>query len=360
LHFALEFIRDNLTAAKPGGNVSYLWPVKRPAGGEWEADLTEEYKIQKEGWEYKQVPPYKGRYWAYSFENMIKFAKEGRLAYTRTGMPEYKRYLDEMPGVPLQNLWDDIAPVTGEERLGYPTQKPVALLERIIAASSNPGDVVLDPFCGCGTALDAAEKLDRQWAGIDVTHLAIGLIERRLRERYPHLKEKNAYRVFGTPTTVAAAQRLFRESPIQFERWAVSLIPGAREYKSGGGDRGIDGILYFKTGGGEYRRGLISVKGGKTLNPAMVRDFRGVIEREGDAEFGIFICLSEPTKGMIREAAEAGFYDVLGKRIPRLQIITIGELLDDKLPQLPGTIDESVVFKKAKSAKKDNQGKLDL
>ncbi len=304
------------------------------------------------------------RVWRWTKERMEQAYKEGRIVQSKPGaVPSYKRYLDEQKGVPFDDVWEDIKPLQAhsKERLGYPTQKPLALLERIISSSSNPGDVVFDPFCGCGTTLDAAEKLGRQWVGIDITHLAIGLIERRLKERYPALREKGTYKVFGTPTTEAAARRLFKESPIQFERWAVSLIPGAREYRSGGGDRGIDGILYFMDENKEYRQGLISVKGGKTLNPAMVRDFRGVIEREPMAEFGIFICLEKPTKGMIAEAAEAGFYEVLGKKIPRLQIVTITELLDGKLPPLPGTVDESAVFKKAKKADdEDKQGKLSL
>ncbi len=355
-----RYRRDNLTAAKPGGDVEYLWPVKRQSGGAWHADLEDEYQLPNTEWEYKQVPPYKGRYWAYSKENLKKMAMEDRLVYAvKSGMPEYKRYLDEMPGVPLQNDWSDLLPVTGKERLGYPTQKPLALLERIISTSSNPGDVVLDPFCGCGTAVDAAESLDRQWVGIDVTHLAIGLIERRMKDRYPELKAKGAYKVYGTPTTVSAAKRLFLESPIQFERWAVSLIPGAREYKSGGGDGGIDGLLNFQNEDGEYKRGLLSIKGGKTLNPAMVRDFRGTIEREETAEFGIFISLHEPTKGMVTEAASAGFYDSSGKRIARLQMVTIADLLGGKLPDLPRLVDESAVFKKATKAEKSSrQGKL--
>lgn len=302
------------------------------------------------------------RYWRYSREKMKELIADDMVVQTKDGnVPQRKLYLDTGKGVAVQSLWDDIPALHAQsgERLGYPTQKPLALLERIISASSNEGDIVLDPFCGCGTAVDAAEHLGRQWVGIDVTHLAIGLIERRMKDRYPALKAKNAYKVYGTPTTNKAAQRLFDNSPIQFERWAVSLIPGAREYKIGGGDGGIDGLLYFQDNNKDYKQGLFSVKGGKTLNPAMVRDLRGTIEREDKAEFGIFISLHKPTKGMLAEAASAGFYESRGKRIPRLQMVTIEDLLAGKLPALPLLVDESAVFKKAVKAKKaDTQGKL--
>ncbi len=173
--------KDNLTAARPGGDTEYEWHVKRPIGGEWEADLTSEWERPRDGWEYKGVPPYNGRYWAYSQAGMREFAEQGRLVYASSGMPNYKRYLDEMPGVPLQDWWADIAPAVGKrERIGYPTQKPLALLERIILASSNPGDVVLDPFCGCATACVAAEALGREWVGIDLSEKAAELVNMRL------------------------------------------------------------------------------------------------------------------------------------------------------------------------------------
>ncbi|MDE2933146.1 MAG: site-specific DNA-methyltransferase [Chloroflexota bacterium] len=174
--------KGDLTAARPGGDTEYEWRVKRRTDGEWEADLSNEWRSPHDGWEYTGVPPYKGRYWAYSQEGMREFAEEGRLVYAKTGMPNYKRYLDEMPGVPLQDMWTDITPMLGKrERVGYPTQKPLALLERIIEASSSPGDVVLDPFCGCATACVAAESLDRQWVGIDLSSKAVELVNLRLR-----------------------------------------------------------------------------------------------------------------------------------------------------------------------------------
>jgi hypothetical protein len=149
----------DLTAAKPGGDTSYEWRVRRPLGHQirWEADLEDEYLNPRTGWEYLGVRPYNGRFWAYSKDNIIQFAKSGHLIHRETGMPRLVQFADEMPGIPLQDLWDDIHPIGAKaaERLGYPTQKPLALLERIIAASSNPGDVILDPFCGCGTTIGA-------------------------------------------------------------------------------------------------------------------------------------------------------------------------------------------------------------
>lgn len=192
-----RYRKGDLTAAKVGGDTSYEWRVKRPAGGEWKADLDDEWSEPKEGWEYRGVPPYRGRYWAFSHENMRELEREGRLVYARTGMPQYKRYLDEMPGVALQDIWTDIRPAPRRERTGYPTQKPIALYERIIEASSNPGDVVLDPFAGCATTPIAAERLGRQWVGMDIWDEAYRTVLTRLEEeglavreadsRQPHL-----------------------------------------------------------------------------------------------------------------------------------------------------------------------------
>ena len=177
-----RFQKGDLTAAKLGGDTSYEWRIKRPTGEEWTADLTDEWKEPKGNWEYKGVPPYRGRYWGFSYENMCQMSEEGRLIYARTGMPRYKRYLDEMPGVTLQDMWYDIKPAPKSERTGYPTQKPIALYERIIKASSNQGDVVLDPFAGCVTTPIAAERLGRQWVGIDIWDGAYQTVLTRLEQ----------------------------------------------------------------------------------------------------------------------------------------------------------------------------------
>ena len=190
------------------------------------------------------------RYWRYSKEQMKELTRQGRVVQATPGaVPRYKRYLDEMPGVPLQDVWTDLSPVASQanERLGYPTQKPLALLERIISTSSNEGNVVLDPFCGCGTTIHAAEKLNRAWIGIDVTHLAISLIEKRLNDAFPGI----SYEVYGTPKDLEGARNLAERDKYQFQWWAVSLINAVPfGGKKKGADTGIDGIIYFK----DFRR----------------------------------------------------------------------------------------------------------
>jgi site-specific DNA-methyltransferase (adenine-specific) len=243
------------------------------------------------------------------------------------------QYADEMPGVPLQNIWTDIPPVNpqAQERLGYPTQKPVALLERIIKASSREGDIVLDPFCGCGTAVHAAEKLDRRWIGIDITHLAIGLIERRLKDAFPGIK----FKVEGTPKDFEGAEDLAKRDKYQFQWWAVTLINAVPfAGKKRGADTGIDGLYYCKPDGKKTDVGIVSVKGGETLHADMVRDLRGAMERE-KAPFAVLITLREPTKPMLKEAAAAGFFDTPFGRFPRIQIVTVSDLMEGKLPKLP-------------------------
>ena len=274
---------DNLTAAKPGGDTSYEWRVKRPASGQqvWQADIEQEYQQPKPDWEYKASLPYKGRYWAYSKANMIEFERSGRLYYTSSGMPRYKRYLDEMPGVPIQDIWSDIPPALGKQDLGYPTQKPLALLERIIEASSNPGDVVLDPFCGCGTTIAAAQKLDRRWIGIDITHLSIALQKYRLQEMFPDIE----FQIIGEPQSVNAARQLANDDRFQFQWWALSLVKarplggdtGSRKGKKGA-DKGIDGVITFiDEAKGKPNHALIQVKSGKVSS----RDIRDLPRHSG-------------------------------------------------------------------------------
>lgn len=229
----------------------------------------------------------------------------------------------------------DIPPMhnLSSERLGYPTQKPLPLLERIINASSNPGDVVLDPFCGCGTAVHAAEKLGRTWIGIDITHLAISLIERRLRDAFPGV----TFTVHGTPQDLEGARDLANRDKYQFQWWAVSLVDAVPfGGKKRGADSGIDGWRYMAAGRNAVARAIISVKGGENVSVQMVRDLRGVIERER-ADAGLFLTLAEPTRPMLEEAAKAGLFDSPfgNKRHPRLQIMTIDSLLKGNKPDLP-------------------------
>jgi site-specific DNA-methyltransferase (adenine-specific) len=241
-------------------------------------------------------------------------------------MPQLKRYRDELKGLPVPSLWDDINRINpvGGERLGYPTQKPVALLERIINASSNPGDVVLDPFCGCGTTVHAAQKLDRRWIGIDVTHLAISLIERRLKDAFPNI----AFDVHGVPRDLAAARDLAARDKHQFQWWAVSLVDAVPQGGSKkGADRGIDGIRWVKTGPRpeDVDRIIVSVKGGGT-GAKDVRDLVGTVERE-KALGGLLITLEKPTRDMLKEAASHGFASYGLGEFRRIMVKTVDELL---------------------------------
>ena len=327
---------DNLTAAKPGGDTSYEWRVKRPWNRDWEADLTNEYTNPIEGWEYKGALPYQGRYWAYSKELMASMANEGRIVYTKTGTPRYKRYLDEMPGVPLQNDWTDIRPASRSEAMGYPTQKPLALLERIVQASSNEGDVVLDPFCGCGTAIAAAQKLNRQWIGIDITHLAVALMKNRLKTAFNIIPGQD-YQVVGEPVDVGSARALAEQDRFQFEFWAMSLLEAfPREQKKRGADQGVDGVVYFIDGPRRaVNKAVVQVKSGRVSSP-LIRDLVGTVERE-KAAMGLFITLEEPTRDMRTEAVSAGFYhsDLWQTDYPKIQIRTVGELLEGKGFEVP-------------------------
>jgi site-specific DNA-methyltransferase (adenine-specific) len=275
------------------------------------------------------------RYWRYSKENMERLIAEGRIVQPSAGaVPRYKRYLDEMPGVAIGDDWDDIRPINSQaqERLGYPTQKPRALLERIINASSNPGYVVLDPFCGCGTAVDAAQKLGRQWIGIDVTHLAIGLVEKRLREGYG---DQAQWETIGSPKDLASAQRLAEDDPHQFQAW-ITLQLGGWPWMGGkkGGDKGVDGYFYYVGEGGQTETGVISVKAGHNVNPGMVRDLGRVMSRDGH-NLGLFVSATPPTKGMDEEANSHGLIETEFGRFPALQIFTLAELFEDRQPRLP-------------------------
>lgn len=303
------------------------------------------------------------RVWRWTKERMHKAYDEGLVVQTAPGrVPRFKRYLDEQDGIPLNDVWTDIFPLNSQaqERLGYPTQKPVVLLERILSASSNPGDVVLDPFCGCGTTVHAAEKLGRQWIGIDVTHLAIGLIEKRLRDAFP----KVDFTTHGVPQDLSGARdlaargRTDKNYYFEFEKWALSLInaqPGNLSKK--GADKGIDGNIYF----GKTSRAIVSVKAGDNVGVSMIRDLRGVIERE-KSEIGIFLTLTPPTKPMIAEAAAAGQFEMEDfSPVPRIQIVTIEEALQlrDRAVRMPARRDDT--FKKAaREEDRTAQGNLDL
>jgi len=337
-----RYKEGDLTAAKPGGDTSYEWWVKRRHGSKsrWEADVDNEHLAPLEGWQYQAVTPYNRRYWAYSKSNMIEFAAQRRLIHRATGAPRLMLFADEMPGVGPQDLWTDVPPISAgaSERLGYPTQKPLALLERIVSGSSNPGDIVLDPFCGCGTTIDAAQKLGRQWIGIDVTFLAVDLIDKRLRAAYGDDVAKS-YVIHGIPRDLDGARALFAQNPFDFERWAVSLVSGQPNEKQVG-DKGIDGVIRFPIdNAGDVGRALVSVKGGATVGPTAVRDLIGTVKSQR-AEMGVLVCLTEPTRGVLDAVRHSGSYEhpVSGTSYPKTQVVTVAELLAGKGPKMPTTI----------------------
>jgi site-specific DNA-methyltransferase (adenine-specific) len=293
------------------------------------------------------------RVWKWTKEKMEQMERDGRFAYSSTGFPGLKQYLDEGKGPVLQDVWTDIRSLQSStaERLGYPTQKPEALLERIISLSSNPGDTVLDPFCGCGTTIAAAQKLERRWIGIDITHLAITLIRSRLADSYG---DKVSYMVEGEPADLEGAKALATLDRYQFQWWALGRI-GARpvaEERKKGADSGIDGKLLFREKeNGTVKTLVIQVKSG-TLKLSEVRDFARVIERE-KAQIGVLITLEEPTREMRIEAASMGYYKPEYRLSPedkfeRYQIISIRQIFEGAKPQFPPF--RNVTFKAAPEA----------
>ena len=301
------------------------------------------------------------RNWRFTKEHMAELDAKGEIYYSEKGMPYRKNYLDSLPGQLVQNLWTDIKMTkSGRERLGYPTQKPEALLERIIQASSNEGDTVLDPFCGCGTTIAVAERLKRRWIGIDITHLAVTLMKHRLRDAFG---DQVAYQVIGEPVSLPDAETLAASDPYQFQWWALGLVGARPAEQKKGADKGIDGRLYFhdEADSSKTKQVIFSVKAGH-LAAGQVRDLHGVIDRDR-AEIGVLLTFQEPTQPMRAEAASAGFYDSpWGKRYPRLQIITVAELLTGKGVDMPPMHQVNVTFKKAAKAegKKGEQKPLPL
>ncbi len=282
------------------------------------------------------------RVWRWTKERMQQAHDDGLIYYSSTGLASQKRYLDEMEGNPVDTIWDDIKPIQAQsaERLGYPTQKPEALLERIVRASSNEGDVVLDLFCGCGTAIAAAERLNRRWIGIDVTHIAITLIRYRLHDTFK--ADLKPYEVLGQPQDVASAQALATDSEnsgrYQFEWWALDLV-GARpaQDRKKGADSGIDGYInFFDDNSGKAKRIVVQVKSGN-VGRNQIATLKGDMERE-KAEIGLFITLQPPSRPMESEAVSAGFYTpehYPDSHYPRVQILTIEELLNSAQAQYP-------------------------
>jgi len=299
------------------------------------------------------------RVWRWTKERMQKAYDDGLVIQTKPGaVPREKRYLDEQEGMSVDDIWDDILPIQAQsaERLGYPTQKPLALLERIIQSSSNEGDIILDPFCGCGTAVHAAETLKREWIGIDITHLAISLIEKRMKDAFPNI----SFQIYGTPTDYEGARNLAERDKYQFQWWACSLV-NAQPFqgKKKGSDSGIDGLIFFQDDNSGAKKIIVSVKGGEHVGVTQVKDLIATVERE-KAAIGLFITLSEPTRPMTTEAVTAGFYQSPKGDVPKIQILTIADLLSGKAkPQYFDMSSGVYNFKKAKVEKqKAEQKKL--
>ena len=292
--------------------------------------------------------------WRMTIEKLEEIEHNGDFFLTTNGIPRRKIRPGDRPTLPISNLWIDIQAIGSQatERLGFPTQKPLALLERIINASSKPNDVVLDPFSGCGTCISAAQKLGRQWIGIDITHLAIAMHKSRLKTAFG-LEPKRDYQVIGEPEDLSGAQQLASEDRYQFQWWALSLIEaqplgGNSTDKTGkkGSDKGIDGVINFlddRKGG--MKRAIVQVKSGH-VKAGDIRDLKGTLEREG-AHIGVFITLETPTRDMTTEAVTAGSYhsEIWDKDFPRLQILSIDELLNGVEVKLPPS--SSGAFKKA-------------
>ena len=341
--------------------VDQYYRYKDKNGRRWMSGDLGAAGLQGGGYDYE----WKGvrRIWRCPPETMAQLEKDDKIFYTKNGIPRLKRYLDESKGLPIQDVWTDLEALRSwhKERLDYPTQKPEALLERMMLASSKEGDTVLDPFCGCGTTIAVAQRLKRWWIGIDITHLAITLLKSRLLESFGN---KATYKVVGEPVSLPDAQDLAENDPYQFQWWALGLVGARPVEQKKGADKGIDGRLYFhdEAVGGKTKQVIFSVKAGHTES-SHIRDLMGVLARE-KAEIGVLLCRQSPSKPMVVEAANAGFYESPGwhKKYARCQILTIEELLNGKQVEMPPLSEVNRTFKKADKAEADEeeQGELGL
>jgi DNA modification methylase len=330
-----RFKASDLSAAKGGGDTEYEW---------------------------KGIRPPKGRFWAYSKENISQFEKEGRLYYSNSGKPYLKHYLDEMPGNSVDNLWTDIGTAEKDERLGYPTQKPEILLERIIKASSNEGDVVADFFCGCGTTIAAAQKLNRKWIGADISHLATRLIISRLTETYgPNIKK--SIKVDGMPQDIASAKDLAQNTDggrFSFQDWSIEVMLNGVANDKKTSDGGYDGYIAFDSEIGK-QFALIETKSGSVTVKNM-REFVDVVHAE-KASFGIFVCFADQlTREMIKKAKDSGRIKINNVEFPqdKIQVITIEDLFQGKQPQFPLNAVNRTFKKAMRKQLQPEQAKIDF
>lgn len=330
------------------------YPILRSASKGERPNLVYEYK----GF----TPPKWG--WVVKKEKLVEIDKRGDLGWRKNGMPYRKYRPHEDRGAPIYNLWDDILRIQSQsdESLGYPTQKPQALLERIISASSKEKDWVLDPFCGCGTTVAAAEKLKRNWVGIDITALAINLIRHRLKNQFGLGRKQ--INIEGLPTDLTGAKELFKKDPFEFEYWALDLVnampaQSKTKEKMRGADKGIDGVITFHkdkiSEEWKYGKALVQVKGGG-VQRSQIATLKGDVDRE-KAEAGVFIALEKPTKPMIQEAIDSGSFttSLTGDiEFPKIQILTIEEILKGKRPNLPAGLVKNY-YKEAKAVEIDEE-----
>jgi len=317
-------------------------------------DLTASMSRASSGqlYEWKGIRPPASRCWAMTKGKMDDLDAKGKIHWPKKagGMPRLKLYPEDLPGVPVADIWDDVKIMhnLSAERLGYPTQKPEALLERVISASSNEGDLLLDPFCGCGTTIAAAQRLNRRWIGIDITHLAITLMKERLKDTFG---ESVQFQVVGEPVSVPDAAALAASDPYQFQWWALGLV-GARPVEGKkGADKGVDGKIVFQAdAAGKFESVILSVKAGH-VTANQVRDLRGVVDRE-KAAIGVLISMEDSTGPMQTEAVTAGFYEsqMWGRRYPKMQLLTVADLLAGKQIDMPPIKQVGATFKKAPKA----------
>lgn len=295
--------------------------------------------------------------WRCPIETMQKYEEQNKLYYTRNGTPRLKQYLEEMPGVPLTNLWNDIPPINSQasERLGYPTQKPEALLERIIKASSNKGDVILDAYCGCGTTIAVAERLERNWIGIDITYQSISLMLKRLEDSFgKNVLDK--IELNGIPKDIESAKALATKpddrTRKEFEKWAVLTYSNNRAVINDkkGADKGIDAIAYFQGDKDNREKIIFQVKSGN-VKSGDIRDLQGTMTLQG-AALGIFITLKPPSKDMIQTAKSAGIYrsPYRSQSVDKIEIVTVQEILEQKK-----RLDVILTFEVLKAAEKQRE-----
>ena len=310
----------------------------------------------------REIPPPNGRHWMYDQPQIDDLLAEGKIVFNRKGAPRLKKFVEELNEMSVGDLWTDIEPINAAaaERLGYPTQKPEALLERVIEASSNEGDLVLDAFCGCGTTAAVSDRLKRQWIGIDITYQSIALILKRLKD-HGGQAAIDGVELHGVPKDMESVDALIHKKDDrvrkEFEKWAILTYSDNRAVinEKKGADKGIDGVAYTRKSKDEISPVLISVKSGKNVGVSEVRDLFGVVESEG-AVCGIYITRNPPTSAMTEFAKQQGqFKPEMFQPFDRLQIVTIQQILDGERINLP-LMEE--VTKKAQKAKKDDQPSL--